>query len=183
MEKEGSLRAMKLHIGCGKVYLHGWVNVDLFSNTAADLCCDITRIPYPAGTFETIYASHVLEHVHRHMVIAALQHWLELLKPGGILRLAVPNFEAVCNRYQETGNLAELMGLLYGGQNSERNYHTVIFDDQTLCSALVKVGFSTVRPWDWRKTEHAEYDDFSRAYLPHRDVNGRLMSLNIEGVK
>ncbi len=174
---------MKLHIGCGKVYLHGWVNIDLFSNTAADLCCDITRIPYADETFDTIYASHVLEHVHRHMVLATLQHWRGLLKVGGVLRLAVPDFEAVCRRYRETGNLPELIGLLYGGQTYSKNSHTVIFDDQTLTSALVKVGFGVIRPWDWRKTEHSEYDDFSRAYLPHRDVNGMLMSLNVEAVK
>lgn len=174
---------MKLHIGCGKVYLHGWVNVDIFSNTAADLCCDITRIPYAAESFDLIYASHVLEHVHRHMVIATLQHWRELLKTGGILRLAVPDFTAICNRYQETGLLSELMGLLYGGQNYARNSHTVIFDALTLNLALQKVGFNVIQPWDWRKTEHAEYDDFSRAYLPHRDVNGMLMSLNLEAVK
>lgn len=174
---------MKLHIGCGKVYLHGWINVDLFSNTAADLCCDITRIPYLVNTFDVIYASHVLEHVHRHMVIATLQHWRELLKPEGVLRLAVPDFEAVTAQYAETGNLHELMGLLYGGQTYSKNVHTVIFDEQTLTAALRKVGFNAIRKWDWRKTEHAEYDDFSRAYLPHRDVNGRLMSLNVEAIK
>lgn len=174
---------MKLHIGCGKVYLHGWINVDLFSNTAADLCCDITRIPYPEQSFDLIYASHVLEHVHRHMVIATLQHWRSLLKEGGILRLAVPDFAACVARYNQTENLPELMGLLYGGQTYTKNSHTVIFDEQTLSAALIKVGFSSIGVWDWRKTEHAEYDDFSRAYLPHRDVNGRLMSLNLQATR
>lgn len=175
---------MKLHIGCGKVYLHGWVNVDLFSNTAADLCCDITRLPFPSEHFDTVYASHVLEHVHRHMVIATLQHWRDVLKLGGTLRLAVPDFEAVCEQYQQNGNLDELMGLLYGGQNYSRNYHTVIFDESTLTAALRKVGFRHINRWDWRKTEHSEYDDFSQAYLPSMyKETGRLMSLNIEAIK
>ena len=175
---------MKLHLGCGNTYLHGWVNVDIFSNVKADLHCDITRLPYEKGTFDTIYASHVLEHVHRHMVIATLQHWRELLKPNGVLRLAVPNFEAVCKRYRATGDLPELMGLLYGGQNMTLNSHTIIFDEAYLTSLLIKAGFSAVAQWDWRLTEHSEHDDFSQSYLPHMDKeNGMLMSLNIEAVK
>lgn len=175
---------MKLHLGCGKVYLHGFTNVDIFSSVQADLYCDITRLPYEPDTFDLIYASHVLEHVHRHMVIATLQHWRELLKPGGILRLAVPDFHSICRRYRATGDLPELMGLLYGGQNYSKNSHTVIFDEDTLTDALVRVGFDKVRQWDWRLTEHAAFDDYSQAFLPHLDkTNGLLVSLNLEAVK
>ena len=45
-------------------------------------------------------------------------------------------------------------------------------------------GFSEVRPWDWRTTEHGALDDYSQAYLPHLDKeNGMLVSLNLEAVK
>lgn len=175
---------MKLHLGCGKTYLHGWTNVDIFSNVAADLHCDVTRLPYPVQTFDLIYASHVLEHIHRHRAIATLQHWRDLLVPGGVLRLAVPNFAAVVSRYRQTRDLPELMGLLYGGQNMSLNSHTVIFDEAYLAECLTKANFSEVRPWSWKGTEHAQYDDFSQAFLPHLDKeNGMLMSLNLEAVR
>lgn len=173
----------KLHIGSGRVYLPGFINVDLFSSAKADLYCDMMRLPYDKGTFDLIYACHVLEHTHRHTVFAVLHHWRELLKDGGVLRLAVPNFAAVVRRYTEQGNLEELMGLLYGGQNHPLNHHLVTFDSKTLTAALVKVGFVVIRPWKHDDVEHGKYDDYSSAYLPHLNRSGQLMSLNLEAVK
>ena len=173
----------KLHLGCGKVYLHGWTNVDIFSSVQADLYCDITRLPFALESFDLIYASHVLEHVHRHMIVATLQHWREILKPGGILRLAVPDFNACVQWYVKTGDLPSLMDLLYGGPNYPKNSHTIIFDAGSLAESLTRAGFSFIREWNWRKTEHAQYDDYSQAFKPDFNKYGLLMSLNIEAVK
>ena len=174
----------RLHIGPGKTYLPGWINVDIFSNVRADIYSSALALPYPTETFDLIYASHVLEHFSRHMVLAALTHWRHLLKVGGILRLAVPDFTAIVERYEETSDLEELLGLLYGGQSSALNGHCVVFDKKLLTKYLNMVGFSKIRLWDWRTTIHTEYDDYSQAYLPHLDKkSGRLMSLNIEAVK
>lgn len=174
----------RLHIGSGKVYLPGWTNVDLFSTAKADLYCDMMRLPFDEESFDLIYACHVLEHAHRHTVYSVLHHWRELLKPGGILRLAVPDFESITKRYADTGNLAELIGLLYGGQNHPLNVHTTCFDWRSLTEALKKVGFSDYRLWDWQKTDHFQHDDYSQSFLPHMDkTSGILVSLNVEAVK
>lgn len=174
----------KLHLGCGKVYLPGWVNVDIFSNTKADAYHDITSLPYEKQSFNLIYASHVLEHVHRHMVVATLSHWRSLLSPGGVLRLAVPNFKAISDWYQNTGDLEVLMGLLYGGQNYHLNKHTVTFDKNYLSKLLFIAEFSHVKEWNWRTTEHSQFDDFSQAYLPSmQKETGTLMSLNLEAIR
>ena len=48
----------------------------------------------------------------------------------------------------------------------------------------MEVGFKNVERYDWRETEHAEFDDHSQAYLPHMDKeNGTLISLNVECTK
>jgi len=176
----------KLNIGCGKCYLpreHGWTNIDIFSSVNADVYADMAALPFEPHSFDLVYASHVLEHSHRATVLAILSHWRHLLKPGGVLRLAVPNFAAVVEQYKEKENLMELLGLLYGGQNHPKNVHTVTFDEWTLGGALLKVGFKEVRKWRWQETEHADFDDYSQAYLPAFDkADGRLMSLNVEGV-
>jgi len=172
----------KLHIGAGRVHLPGFTNVDLFDTFSQDVYCDLTRLPFERGTFDLIYASHVLEHVHRRMITATLWHWREMLKSGGVLRLAVPNFAAVCSWYTVwPRRIDDVMGLLYGGQNHPRNNHFITFDEWSLTTHLTKAGFENVRPWDWRKTEHAEFDDYSQSYLPHLDKEGgTLMSLNLE---
>lgn len=174
----------RLHIGCGKNYLPGWTNLDLFSSVQADIYADITALPFDRGSFDLIYASHVLEHVQRHMVLSTLTHWRDLLKTGGRLRLAVPDFAAVMARYSKTGNLDEVIGLLYGGQNHPRNNHFVTFDSNTLKRDMNRAGFLDVKYWDWRETEHSDFDDYSQCFLPHMDKeNGMLMSLNMEGIK
>lgn len=175
----------RLHIGPGKCYLPGWENVDLLSNTKADVYCDAGFLPYPMNHFDIIYASHVLEHFSRLKTLAVLTHWRALLKDGGILRIAVPDFSAIVHRYKtnELG-LEELLGLLYGGQASIGNFHFVVFDEDYLTACLRKVGFVVVRRWDWRFTEHAEFDDYSQSHLPHMNKeHGLLMSLNLEAVK
>lgn len=174
----------KLHLGSGKVYIPGFTNVDIFTSCRADEYADVTSLPYEKESFDLIYASHILEHVHRHMVVATLTHWRSLLRPAGKLRLAVPNFEAIAEWYTVNQDLDSVMGLLYGGQNYHLNRHTVAFDNWNLTRDLLKAGFTEVQAWNWRTTEHADYDDYSQCYLPHMDKeDGMLMSLNLEATK
>ncbi len=177
----------KLHLGCGPRYIPGFFHVDLLPAPHVDQVAPVERLDFiPNDTVGLIYASHVLEHFGRHQVEEVLREWHRVLRPGGVLRLAVPDFEAVVAVYLEQG-LDEgpgILGLVCGGQKDELDYHKMIFDRPLLTRLLKRVGFREVRPWDWRRTEHAHVDDFSQAYLPHLDKeNGRLMSLNLEGVK
>lgn len=175
---------MRLHIGPGNTYLPDWINVDIFSNVRADIYSSALALPYERETFDLIYACHVLEHFSRYMVLSALTHWRDLLKPDGILRLAVPDFGSICLHYMRNRDLKSLMGVLYGSQGNMLDVHCVVFDSYTLTEMLESIGFKGVREWDWRKTDHAEYDDYSQAYLPHMDKEkGMHMSLNLEAVK
>lgn len=178
------IESQKVHIGTGRNYLPGWTNVDIFSSVRADVYADMTALPFPRESVEIIYACHVLEHAHRHMVLATLTHWRDLLKADGVLRLAVPDFKACVDWYTKSARLDDITGLLWGGQNHPKNNHFIGFDMNTLDMALRQIGFAEIRPWDWRTTEHAQFDDFSQCYLPHMDKeNGMHMSLNLEAVK
>ena len=123
----------------------------------------------------------------RNQVADVLAEWYRVLKPVGVLRLAVPDFEACARLYMAgrlDGGLNDIMGLICGGQRDDYDYHKVIFDQHHLTAMLRDVGFREARNWDWRQTEHAEIDDYSQAYLPHMDKEtGTLMSLNLEAVK
>lgn len=175
---------MKLHIGTGNTYLPGWTNVDIFSFVKADLYSSALSLPYERESFDIIYSSHVLEHFNRHLTLSVLGHWRDLLKPKGILRLAVPDFDAICKFYVKTGSLTPILGLLYGGQQNVLDNHHTVFNKQRLSIYLTNVGFKEIREWDWKKTEHAYHDDYSQAYLPHMDKeNGVHVSLNLEAIK
>jgi SAM-dependent methyltransferase len=179
---------MKLHIGCGKRFIPGFVHVDVLPLPHVDHVTDAKRLSFATdGTVDLIYAAHVLEHFGRYEFKDVLREWFRVLKPGGVLRLSVPDFRACAAIYYEKGladGLTGLLGLIIGGQRDDFDYHKMIFDEPFLSAALKEVGFRDTRPWDWRTTEHRHIDDFSQAYLPHLDKeHGRLMSLNLEAVK
>ncbi len=179
---------VKLHLGCGTKFIPGFDHIDSTHHRHLTHCADVAHLPmYSDGSVSLIYASHVLEHFGRHEYKTVLREWYRLLKHGGVLRLAVPDFSAVAALYYEQGlvdGLTGLVGLVSGGQRDAADYHKMIFDEALLGQALLEVGFRSYRRWDWRITEHAEVDDYSQAYLPHLDKEcGRLMSLNLEGVK
>ena len=176
---------LKVHLGCGSKKIPGWVNVDCNPLVEPDVLNDIKTLEYfEDGSVDVIYACHVLEHVGRWEWKRVLAIWIGKLKPGGVLRLAVPSFKAVVDWYVKTNNINDVMGLVCGGQKNEHDYHYVIFDNETLTAALLALGMSEVREWDWKTTEHAFIDDYSQAYLPHMDKeHGVNVSLNLEALK
>lgn len=182
------MAGLKLHVGCGPKYIPGFVHLDALPADHVDHVGRVENLEmFDDGSAELIYASHILEHFGRHQYEAVLAEWHRVLAPGGVLRLAVPDFEA-CARLYVAGRLergiADVVGLISGGQKDQYDYHAMIFDRESLTAALQRVGFSDVRPWDWRKTEHADLDDFSQAYLPHmQKETGTLVSLNLEAVR
>ena len=176
---------MKLHLGCGSKYLEGYVHVDLLEYDHIDFNVPIDDLNFAKdSSVELIYASHVLEHTGRNSYEKVLDEWYRVLQPNGILRLAVPDFEACVQHYLATGKLNDLLGLLTGGQKDQYDYHRMVFDEQLLSKSLLKVGFKEVKRYDWRLIENMHLDDYSQAFLPHMDkVNGRLMSLNLQAIK
>jgi predicted SAM-dependent methyltransferase len=175
---------IKLHLGCGTKHIESFTNIDIRYLPGVDEVNNIRFLRnYKENTVDEIYACHVLEHFGRWEYKSVLTRWFELLKPGGTLRLAVPNFSAICSYYIKTSNLNQIMGLLYGGQDYDENYHYTTFDFNSLSNDLKTIGFNAVQPYNNENTDHANVDDFSNAYLPHMDKNGMLMSLNIEAIK
>lgn len=173
---------MKLHLGCGNRYIEGYVHIDAVEFDHIDHIGQIDQLPYIAtDSVDLIYACHVLEHFKRNDFERVLIEWNRVLKPKGILRLAVPDFEMVTYLYNKNKNLNEVIGLVLGKQDYLYNIHYNIFDFNSLKSSLLKVGFVNVDRYDWRDTEHSHVDDYSQAYIPHMDKeNGILVSLNVE---
>lgn len=176
---------MKLHLGCGAAHIDGYINIDIRYLPNVDKVDNIRFLrSYQENSIEVIYASHVLEHFSRWDYKSVLQRWYALLKPNGILRLAVPDFEAICKYYRKTKDLRAISGMLYGGQDVEENYHNWVWDFETLKKDLEEIGLKDIKRYNWRATEHRDIDDYSQSYLPHLDKeNGLLMSLNIEARK
>lgn len=176
---------MKIHIGCGKKYLPGYKHLDVIDFDHVDFVCDTRKLTMIADeTVSEIYACHILEHVGRNEIVSVLREWHRVLQAGGLLRVAVPDFESIVAEYQQRNDLSYFQGLLYGGQTYDYNYHHIAFNYKMLEDFLIESGFSEVSRYDWRDFLPKNYDDYSRSYLPHLDFeHGRLMSLNMVAKK
>lgn len=175
---------MKLHLGCGEKYLPGFKHMDVREGSHIDYIGNAENLDmFEDDSIEELYACHLLEHIKRADLLGVLKEWNRVLVTGGILRIAVPDFESIVKVYLKEGNLGQLMGLLYGGQNYKYNFHYQTFDLAFIKERLELTGFGDVKRYDWREFIPGGYDDFSKAYLPHMDTNGQLMSLNITAKK
>lgn len=174
-----------LHIGCGNRYIPGFIHVDIRKLPHVDYVASADKLDFiDDKTIDMIYSSHVLEHFKRSQIETVLKEWYRVLKVGGKLRIAVPDFEKLVQVYLKYGDLKIIIGPLYGRQDHADNFHYIAFDYAYLKKVLTKVGFINVHKYDWRKTVHKCYDDYSQAYIPHMDKeHGILISLNVEAQK
>jgi SAM-dependent methyltransferase len=61
---------------------------------------DLSRgIPFPDGSVDVIFHSNVLEHLDREIAEHFLGEARRALKPGGVHRIVVPDFEYACGAY------------------------------------------------------------------------------------
>lgn len=178
---------MKLHLGCGKRnFGSDWIHID-GSDYEHVQYHNITKLPFDDNTVDLIYASHVLEYFDRQEVVEVLKEWKRVLKLGGCVRLAVPDFAAMAKLYLDGYSLDKFVGPLYGRWQMKEDtiiYHKTVYDYVSLEKVLKDSGFENVALWNWQTTEHSHFDDYSQAYIPHMDKeNGTLVSLNVEATK
>lgn len=96
---------LKLNIGCGTDYKDGWINIDNNSDNniqKLDLNWDLKYpLPIPENSVDYIFNEHFIEHLTVEESRAALKDMLRVLKPGGVLRIAMPDLADVFDLYSE----------------------------------------------------------------------------------
>ena len=120
---------------------------------------DATRkIPQPDNTVEVVYSSHMLEHLPRERVDSFLSEVKRVLRPGGTLRLAVPDLRFHVNNYLSSADADEFISaiqlskqrppgftgkiryLLFG-----ERHHQWMYDGPSLSKLLASKGFEDVQ--------------------------------------
>jgi hypothetical protein len=90
----------RINLGSGNAKMPGYLNVDLFGepDERGD-CRDLKWLTDKYGLADEITSSHLLEHFRIEQVGGILKNWVAALKPGGILRFSVPDFNWVCQTF------------------------------------------------------------------------------------
>lgn len=160
-----------LHVGCG-VYtpdkLHenfrtpDWREVRLDINPAVqpDIVASITGMSaVPDASFEAVYSSHNLEHLHPFEVPPALAEFRRVLRPSGFVLITLPDLaqaaEAIAAGREEEAVLMTNRGpitpldILYGfrpflERGNLHMAHNFAFTAATLKKALEKAGFNDI---------------------------------------
>ncbi|HKY70317.1 MAG TPA: methyltransferase domain-containing protein [Nitrospira sp.] len=97
-----------VNIGCGATWHPAWTNLDVRPVSAQVRAWDVSHgLPFANEQVDACYASHVLEHLTREQAHALLIECLRVLRPGGIVRLAVPDLEGIVREYLDVVTRAD----------------------------------------------------------------------------
>lgn len=154
----------QLNLGSGPrgVEGQGWFNIDGFQDRNVHYLCDFTRrLPFEASTFDLIFTEHVLEHFDFENGQKLLSECNRILKPGGVLRVIVPDGEKILKSYFENpmhiiqykgckSNLAmEAVNVWF----YQRYEHQTIYDTDYLLFSLLKSDFSSAIKTGFRQSD------------------------------
>jgi hypothetical protein len=137
--------AVRLNIGAGESQLPGFTPVDRANGDEA-FPLTLAGTPVADGTVDEIYASHVLEHFGHRETLDVLKEWVRALRPGGVLRVAVPDFDRIVQFYQD-GEDDRVESYLMGGHTDGNDRHGAIFNSGKLRDLMLLAGLSGIRPW------------------------------------
>jgi hypothetical protein len=152
---------VRLNLGAGEPALDGFTSIEGKNGDRVYPLED-----YEDGSVEEIYASHVLEHFSHRDTPDVLKHWVQKLKPGGRLRVAVPDFGYIAKAYVK-GEPINTQGYVMGGHVDADDRHGALFDRENLAELMLAAGLEQIHEW---KPEI-------------EDCSGLLVSLNLAGFK
>lgn len=171
---------MKLNLGCGEKKLPGFINIDCEESQKPDLLHDFTKepLPYEEGSVDEIFCIHNLEHIPLHAWSKIFYEFKRLLKVGGILVLAYPEFDVCVKYYQENhqGLRVFWRACLYGRQLWPGDFHVTPIHSPELAEILRKFGFENV---NWAPDDSADYYSFMKAVKGHQDTKEDVLRKEI----
>ena len=102
-------------------------------------------IPFGDNTVDFVYSSHFLEHLFRKDALILLKESYRVLKPGGIVRVCVPDLQYAVSLYN-SGNAEQMLEKYFfvDDLDSFMARHKYMYDFELLKKRLIEAGFSNV---------------------------------------
>ena len=120
-----------LNIGCGGTFHLDWINIDVDPlDPSIQKHNFFDGLPFSDHTFDGVYHAHVLEHSPLRHAKNFMSECYRVLKPGGIIRVAIPDLEQIARLY-----LHFLENALKGDNHSQINYEWIMLE---LCDQMTR---------------------------------------------
>ena len=137
------------------------------------------KIPHPSGTLQAIYTSHMVEHLDREEIGLFLDESYRVLKPGGVIRIVVPDLRLLVESYIKDNDADQFVDalLLSTGQPKDLiskikllivgyRQHLWMYDGLSLSKLLTKHGFDEpmiMAPGTTNIPDYGELDLYERS--------------------
>jgi len=154
----------RLHWGCGSNPVPGWINSDQKDLPGVDVVCDIRDgLPLESDSIDYAVSIHALPEVPYPDLIPVLQELRRVLRPNGVLRLALPDLDKGIQAYlrddrdyflipdeefESIGGKFIVQLLWYG-------YSRTLFTHDFVEELLLKAGFGRVSRCPYKETSSA----------------------------
>lgn len=173
---------MKLHLGCGEVYLEGYVNIDfppsehtVQRRSKVDQYADITELVYSPESIDEIRLHHVFEHFSRPVALRLLIDWYLWLREGGRLVIETPDFKRSANSFLadqaiESGSMLQLRHI-FGSHEAAWAIHQDGWYEEKFRYCLEGLGFGNLafEFAEWKGTHNITVEAEKAA--PARPIN------------
>jgi predicted SAM-dependent methyltransferase len=169
------LTELLVNIGCGTNGLPGWVNIDIYGGPGVSCVFDCrTSLPLEPNAARAIYAEHFFEHLDRdHEAPRFLDACLQALRPGGVMRIAVPDAEKYLRAYSSPNGWAEMLSFspivpsnpppagltkmdVVNKHFRQSHQHKWAYDYETLEGLIRRAGFKDVLRSDYNVSRLGE---------------------------
>jgi predicted SAM-dependent methyltransferase len=150
-----------LDVGCGPNTHANFINLDYGWRPGIDICWDVTRgLPLESNSLKGLFTEHCFEHLPFDAIPDVLAECCRVIKPGGSVRIVVPDGELYLTQYTDIVRGQSSHGLPYAeGERQSGVYspivsvnrifrdhgHLFIYDFDMFRQLLAKAGFVDIR--------------------------------------
>jgi predicted SAM-dependent methyltransferase len=185
VETGSQQKVMRLNWGCGSWPQPGWINSDIGEHPEVEIVCDIRDgLPLETDSLDYAVSIHALPEIPYPDLVPTLEELRRVLKPGGTLRLALPDLDKGIQAYLGGDSDyflipdedARSLGGKLAVQMSWYGYSRSLFTHDFIEELLLKADFTSVTSCAYQKTAS-----------PYPEIveldNRELESLFVEAVK
>lgn len=164
-------KKIMLNVGCGTDYKKGWINIDNNSDNnieQLDLNWDLRNpLPFADSSVDFVFNEHFIEHLTVDEAQVVIKDLMRVLKPGGVMRIAMPDLESVVNNYMNVPldedqvikdyklgfvkTRAEWMNMSFRWWG-----HMWLYDWEELKRRLHEAGYDDAKRCELRKSKYVE---------------------------